>query len=307
MNKVQKAYRFLWRASINIVCISPVSRAMLFPSEKLRQAFGAEDSCYAWRVFEKHCTRLRESGFERATSILEIGPGRNLGTALLFFCLNSSQSRESVNVVCWDVYKNAAPEAPDFWPRLAKQLLNAKPSSLDCLSAAEFEALAGVLGSVAAGRPPEIDYRVTSLQNLAAQRGRFDLVYSHAAIEHVWFIDEFWCKISALTSTLGWHSHRIDLADHGRRDSNYIEMLEWSGWAYWATQRFVPGATNRWRGSDHRRKLVDLGLTVMTFSTELRESLPISKSKLSNPYRTMDDTELRCTAVDVVARRAGVN
>jgi len=79
-------------------------------------------------------------------------------------------------------------------------------------------------------------------------------------------------------------------------------MLQWSDSAYWATQRFIPGSINRWRGADYRRKLEDIGLEVLSFSEELRDALPIARHLLAGRFRDMDEKELRCTAIDVVAR-----
>ncbi len=275
----------------------------MFPSDKLRQAFGAEDANYAWQVFLEHFSRLQSQGFENAVSVLEIGPGRSLGTALLLQSLLSSRQRNAVSIVCWDVFKNASPEEDNFWPKLAQRLLDSKPTDVGRISLADFDNLLKGLHAITKGSQPLIEYRVEPLTQLAARGAKFDLIYSQAAIEHVWFIDDFWNKIAALTSPLGWHSHRIDLADHGRRDSNYIEMLQWSHWAYWVTQRYVPGATNRWRASHHRGKIDEIGLNTMTFVCELRDTLPIPRSWLSHSFRYLDESDLRCTAFDVVARK----
>ena len=104
-----------------------------------------------------------------------------------------------------------------------------------------------------------------------------------------------------LTRKDGWHSHRIDLADHGRRETNYIEMLEWSRLGYWLTMRFIPGATNRWRAWHHLNKLESLGFKIVDVYREARDRLPISLSCVSAEFRQLDEEELRTTAVDVVA------
>ena len=100
---------------------------------------------------------------------------------------------------------------------------------------------------------PDIRYSVQPLAQFIESIGaeRFDLIYNQAAIEHICDIEAFWTMIIGLTVIHGRHSHRIDLADHGRRETNYIEMLEWSQLAYWLMIRFVPGAINRWRALVH--------------------------------------------------------
>jgi len=306
MNRIEKMYRFFWRTAINIICISPVSRNWLYPRDKLSNSFGRGDVEYAWRVFLGHYRRLHNHGFDKAQHILEIGPGRNLGTALLWWCFLTSRSEVPVRVVCWDVYKNAEPEASEFWQMMAHGLIKRSPDdSADTVAyKVMVPLLKNLLELVAKGeRKPDIVYRVISLDELTSTFGeKFDLVYSQAAIEHVWFIETFWELIGMLTVTGGWHSHRIDLADHGRRETNYIEMLQWSKWMYWLTQRFVPGAINRWRAQDHVHEIESLGFRILHQGRDLRDALPVDRDRLALPYRNYDEAELRCTGLNLVAR-----
>lgn len=109
--------------------------------------------------------------------------------------------------------------------------------------------------------------------------------------------------MSGLTEPGGWHSHRIDLADHGRRESNYIEMLQWSRLGYWLTMRFVPGAINRWRACHHLEKLVHEGFAIVSAERTAREALPVPLRSISMEFRNLEEIELRTTALDVVARK----
>lgn len=161
-----------------------------------------------------------------------------------------------------------------------------------------------VLKSIAIGRvTPVITYQIMPLREFKRSRGAFDLIYSQAAIEHIWFIDDFWVSMAILTAPCGWCSHRIDLADHGRRETNYIEMLQWSEWAYWTTQRFIPGSLYRWRASDHIKKLELMGFQVLQCERELREVVPIPLAMLSKNYRMLDEVDLRTTGLDLIARK----
>jgi hypothetical protein len=148
-----------------------------------------------------------------------------------------------------------------------------------------------------------ITYQVATIDQIVRQPRRYDLVYSQACIEHVWLIDAFWTKLAGLTVADGWHGHRIDLADHGRRATNYIEMLQWPDWAYWMTMRFVPGAINRWRAADHLAKLQGLGFEILFQAGEANRPLPLSRSRLARQFRNLSETELRTTALDLVARK----
>ena len=86
-----------------------------------------------------------------------------------------------------------------------------------------------ILQRIAAGSlVPDISYHVCQYYQLVDRyRGQpFGLIYSHASLEHAWAIRDTWIALAVLTADGGWHSHLIDLADHGRRDTNYIEMCE---------------------------------------------------------------------------------
>ena len=91
-----------------------------------------------------------------------------------------------------------------------------------------------VLAEAVKDGSPTIEYVVCPLQSLATQSAAqaFDLVYSQAVIEHIWFVDGFWEAMARIAATDGWHRHRIDLADHGRRATNYLEMCQWPDWSY---------------------------------------------------------------------------
>lgn len=81
-----KARRLIWRMSRNLACAVPGGRALLFPPAQLAQRFGRADAAYALLVFRHHRRQLLAAGFPGASRLLETGPGRNLGSGLLWWC-----------------------------------------------------------------------------------------------------------------------------------------------------------------------------------------------------------------------------
>lgn len=305
---IRKPIRFLWRIARNFLCLMPAGRRVLFPSEALAARFGRGDADYAWSVFSRHLAQLDAAGFKGADRILEIGTGRNLGTALLWWSIISSRNENKpIEIVCWDTFKNAKPETDGFWAELAQALLAKSP---EALRGEDLSRIRQRLREVADGHvKPPIVYRVEPLAELEAAMTRaghaFDLIYSQAAIEHIWDIDAFWDAMGRLTAPNGWQSHRIDLADHGRRETNYIEMLEWSRLGYWLAMRFIPGAINRWRACQHLEKMTTLGMQILLEQRTQRDHLPIPLGQVSPEFRHLGDAELRTTALDVVAIKLG--
>jgi hypothetical protein len=303
VNSFQKAYRFVWRSCLNAVCTTSLGRTWLYPPERLSLQFGPADGEYAWRVFLGHVSRLEQHGFGNVHRALEVGPGQNLGTALLWWSYLNIRATRPVEVLCWDIFRNAEPEGAGFWASLANELLDCNQPEVTTLSSGTLQAVRATVASVARGGGTSISYRVVELDELIRTADTFDLVYSQAAIEHIWFIESFWEGMSALTRKGGWHSHRIDLADHGRRQTNCVEMLQWSDWAYWATQRFIPGAVNRWRAGDHIRKLEQLGFRILQEDRDMRKALPVPRSHLSRGFRGRSDSDLLTCGLHLTAIR----
>lgn len=298
MSNSVKPVRFAWRLARNVLSMVPPTRSLLFPGSLLAARFGPGDSAYAWSIYRAHKQKLQSAGFTQASKILEVGPGQNLGTALLWWADLSSTTADPVEVWCWDVFPNAAPDR-SYWISTAVELLAVDSGFF---SSAATEALQRVArGEV----EPGIKYLIAPLDELevAAGASTFDLTYSQAAIEHIWFIDEFWDAVARLSRPSSWQSHRIDLADHGSREKNYLEFLEWSPPTYWLTMRFVPGACNRWRACHHIEKLQRLGFEMLTADHERRPELPVPIANFARRFRQLSSDELRTTGLDLVARR----
>lgn len=301
----QKAARFAWRAGRNLLCATPWGRNLLFPAHSLANRFGRGDADYALSVFMHHNNQLTTAGFQNATRILEVGPGRNLGTSMLMWALNNSRTGQPVTMFLWDVFPNMIVNK-DSMAEVAHALLES-PSLKEVTEALPEYRIDQCLGMIARGEiMPDIRYRVQPLSTLVAsgEVKNIELVYSQAAIEHIWHIEAFWRAVISLTKPGGWHSHRIDLADHGRRNTNYIEMLEWSSVSYWLTMRFIPGAINRWRASAHLDYLTQSGMNIFSVKRVTQDTLPILRRRINQTYISLDDVDLRTTAIDLVAVKA---
>ncbi len=299
---IEKSIRFSWRVARNLLCTTPLGKNFLFPSQSLAIRFGSNDINYAIEVFLHHFCQLDAANWQAANKILEIGPGRNIGTPLLMWALNYSRSG-AVTVTLWDVFPNMMIVNTDTF-RYAAHAIRTSPSFHDIVQILPNDHIDGILDAVERGElVPDIHYCVQDLTELVtlSVANDVDLVYSQAAIEHIWAIEDFWQTIIGMTRLGGWHSHRIDLADHGRRDTNYIEMLEWSPLNYWLSMRFIPGAINRWRACMHLEFLDYHGLKIVNTSREIRECLPIPLSRIDKTFRSMQEVELQTTAIDIVA------
>jgi hypothetical protein len=65
--------------------------------------------------------------------------------------------------------------------------------------------------------------------------------------------------------------------------------------------RFIPGAVNRWRACQHLEFIAAHGLRVVYASRQIQKELPIPRQRIAQIFRTLPETELRTTALNVVA------
>ena len=291
------ALRVAWRAMRNAGAATPGVRGLLFRDQALAKGFGRSDAEYSWSVFRQHFSRIQPLFLAHGwpKRILEVGPGANAGTALLFWAADQPHAR----VTLWDGYR-CLDWSQLRWSEVAAGLLAQEPEAGDEIGAAIVSRLHAVRqGSVL----PQTEYRLGRMQLAQIESSSFDLVYSHAALEHVWEMDDVYRELHRLTALDGFHCHRVDLADHGRRHDDYLEMCRYSDAVWWITQRFLPGALNRWRASDHVAALERLGMTTIRLERDVRGELPAERRPLAARFRHKPEEDLRTTGLWIVAAK----
>lgn len=249
-------------------------------------------------------------------SVLELGPGANLGAAFSFAAAGVQR------VAAVDVAR-ADPPPPQFFDVLRDYLACVAgfawwryfstasyphasfPRTADRLSPAE------VLD--------RIDYRVpVDSAHLPFEDGAFDLVYSVAALEHVGDPLGTVAECARVTRRGGLSIHEIDLTHHGSADP--LKFLEWSDDEYRrlaqaygeerSLQRILDG---EWKGEVFCNRLRNAQWLEMFdasgFDVIFREPLitldseAIRPERFADPYRTMSGEDLSTVAMRLVARR----
>jgi hypothetical protein len=187
--------RFFWRAARNAACIVPMGRQIIYPSGKLAERFGPAEVAYGISVFEGHWRRLKASGFQSAENILEVGPDRNLTTAILIWSASATATgSRNGRLTMWDVFANMA-VTPQAIRETAGAILNASQADPESLARYIDPELLRELASGVVDA--DIRYCVAPMANFwgksdpAPHEAAYDLIYSQAAIEHIWFIKEF--------------------------------------------------------------------------------------------------------------------
>lgn len=173
---------------------------------------------YIQGVFREHSGLICEQRERICGNVLEIGPGGNVGVALLFLSAGAT-SATCIDVLPW------------------------------------------------AQEDPRVDYRLESIETTTLPDEAFDMIYSHASLEHITNPPQAVRQMARLLRPGGVTTHQIDLRDHRNFDQP-LDFLRFSDWTWRAAQsRRV--WTNRWRRSDWEQAFDREGLRIVhTESTD---------------------------------------
>jgi SAM-dependent methyltransferase len=218
---------------------------------------------YVRGVFERHYSA---AGRPTSGAALEIGPGGNLAVALQFLAAGLER------VTCIDT-TGYVRDTED----LNRELVGDR---VDLLA--------------------RIDYRVPdAIETTSMPSATFDVVYSHATLEHVRSPEQTARQIARLLKPNGVTTHQVDLRDH-RDFSKPHDFLRYSN-RVWELAFSNHSYVNRWRASDWRRVFEDHGLEV---EIEATESVPLpDMARLSRTFARKAPEDLATVGVFLTARK----
>jgi SAM-dependent methyltransferase len=226
---------------------------------------------YVRSVFEKHAkcvSALRELSGD----VLEIGPGGNLGVALLFLDAGADHA-----------------VSMDSFPLV---------SDLDVQ-----QALYGQLV-----RDPErllsrLSYRCPdAIETTRLPDESFDIIYSHACLEHVANPAAAAAQIARLLKPGGATSHQIDLRDH-RDFGQPLAFLRYSD-LVWHAAVSRRGTTNRWRASDWIDAFQSDGLKIADATpTDVVQVTEEDRDAMNSKFHQKTLEDLGVTSVLLSARK----
>jgi SAM-dependent methyltransferase len=246
------------------------------------------DADYASHVFEYHFRHAR-STWTAGRTILELGPGDSLATALLARTHGAART--------WLVDRDAYATARiDSYRTLAEHLnANGPPRRPVIPPMTSLQAMLDWSG----GR-----YLVDGLRSLSViPDGSVDLSFSHAVLEHV-RRHEFDATIQELFRVAapgGITSHRIDLRDHLGMGLHNLRFSR-----RWWESRLVASSgfyTNRLRRSQIVERFVEAGFAIVSIREDRWPVLPLPRRKLHREFAIMPEEELMVRGFDLVARK----
>ncbi|MET0133368.1 MAG: methyltransferase domain-containing protein [Kibdelosporangium sp.] len=223
---------------------------------------------YVRDVFE-NSSRLISSRRPLAGSVLEIGPGGNLGALLLYLAAGCDRG-VALDVVALvtdqrALYASLTPDAAELLRR--------------------------------------IEYRTGEpVERPSLPDGDFDMIFSAACLEHVADPAAAIRTMHRLLKPGGVTTHSIDLRDH-RDFGDPLAFLRHSGraWRAASSRRLV---TNRWRASDWRRGFESAGFADVVVDPHEQVSITEAmRSRFHRSFQAKNLADLGTLLVDVTATK----
>jgi SAM-dependent methyltransferase len=228
-----------------------------------------------WKNSDHYIRDVFKNASERVASrpsrgsVLEIGPGGNLGPMLLF--LNAGFERG----VCLDVTRLLSDQTELYQSMI--------PNADVLLKRIEY-------------RCPE------AIEDTSLPDESFDLIYSAACFEHVLDPMATLQSVYRLLKPGGVTTHSIDLRDH-RDFENPLGFLRYPDWAWTAaSSRRLAG--NRWRASDWTEGFYKAGFE--TVDVEPHETVEVSdgeRAEMHRDFRAKSLADLGVTVINVTASK----
>lgn len=240
---------------------------------------------YVKSVFDRHVEAAGLTGALKGKTILEIGPGDSVATALIAACYGA-------RAVLVDAGNFAVKDA-EVYKKMAQDLdaLGLPiPKAVD-----QTQSLEDVLAVCGA------EYLVNGLKSLKELKaGSIDFIFSQAVLEHVRkkeFLETV-RECRRVIAPSGIASHRIDLRDHLSGGLNNLRFSE----RVWESDFFVKSGfyTNRIQYSEMLSLLHTGGFNCEVRQVSRWESLPIRRSSLATKFQRLPDDVLSVSGFDVL-------
>ncbi len=280
----------------------------------------AESVAYIRRVFADYLTYGGVSeDWLSGKRILEIGPGDNLGVALL---LSAAGARQ---VVCLDRFETRSD------PSQRRAIYKALRAGLSSEGQRRFDEALD-LGSLRfnPARVRAVIGVPIEQADSALEAGSFDWIISRAVIEEVpaGKLEACFAVQDRLLGPAGRMAHKIDLRDYGifsERGFSPLEYWTLPGWLHRRMSSHEP-APNRRRAAAYRAMLENLGYRCRLFVTHLagteteiephwsdwpddprvdqaRRLVAEIRPRLATEFRTLSDEDLMATGIFVAAAK----
>lgn len=245
-----------------------------------------DESSYIRETLAKHLNRAGLDESVAGATLLELGPGDSVGTAVVAASLGA-------RCILVDA-GNFAVEEVEVYRSLAEELAADGLHPPDLSAANSVTEVLSVCGAI---------YLTEGLRSLEEiPSASVDLVFSQAVLEHVrrYEFEETMRQMRRILTPTGVASHRVDLKDHLGAALNNLRFSE----RRWESTLFVDSGfyTNRIRFSEMCEVMTRAGFEVDVIQVDIWDELPTPLVKLDPRFSRMPKDELLVSGFDVVLR-----
>lgn len=242
---------------------------------------------YLIQVFDKHVSRANMSGSLRGKTILEIGPGDSIGTAVIA----ASYGAKAILLDSGDF----ATTDISFYIGLTNELRGRGLHPPDLSNVTSLREILDLCSSV------YLTGGVTSYSSIESET--IDLIFSQAVLEHIdrLSFQDAMRECYRVLKPNGQASHQIDLRDHLGGGLNNLRFSH----RIWESRLFRKSGfyTNRLRRAEMLDCFTACGFSIVGQETRRWDTLPIGRSKLAAPFQRFDDAELTISGFAVIMSR----
>lgn len=252
---------------------------------------GSMDSAnYAQNVFDLHVKTWGDAHQLKGKTILELGCGDSVNTALLA-CAHGARS------ILVDVGSFAIRDMAHYRGVMDQLHLAGLPLPESVRASHTFEEMLTYCGS---------RYLTDGIESLKSLDSRSaDLIFSQAVLEHIRrhsFVD-LAVQIHRLLKSEGVSSHCVDLRDHLGGQLNNLRFSE----KLWESDFFTRSGFYTNRIQYHR--MVEI-MAKAGFSIEVRDlkhwaTLPIQRKQLASPFNHLSDAQLNVQSFHMICKVKG--
>jgi len=246
-----------------------------------------DQASYVLNVFNKHVAKAGLEGKLRGKTILELGPGDSIATALV-------AASHGANTILIDAGSFASSNVEGY-RKLVEKLKEKGLNPPDISAAETIEEIVAVCGA------RYLTQGLASFESI--ETGTVDLLFSQAVLEHI-RKHEFLKTMQECLRVLcqeGIASHRVDLKDHLGGALNNLRFSEY----IWESEFFVRSGfyTNRIRFTEMIGLFENTKFIVEVCDVTRWENLPIKRQLLSDDFIYLSDDDLKVSGFDILLHK----
>lgn len=244
---------------------------------------------YALKIFDLHIRRAFPDGRLKGKTVLEIGPGDSLASAV------AARAHGAGQTLLVDAGAYASRDV-DLYRAMAAALTERGLTPPDL---ADAQTLEQVLARCSAR------YLTTGVEAFADLPDRsVDLIWSHSVLEHIPLkqLPRLMAEMRRVLTPDGRMSHNIDFQDHLSHGLNSLRFSE----AVWEspTMRNAGFYTNRVRARTMHDLIRQAGFDLIVEDFGRWPALPLARRDLDPAFRDLTDDELSIRTSHLLARPA---